>query len=118
MKTKFNRYAAMLKMHGLALDAGFEESKHPRASNGQFGSGGGSRKSTPDWKKHKEQYASGGGPQKGKLNRPMKVTNRLHPSKMSHSEIARELKTVAPGSKRHKELQQHSAPVTGSSNKE
>lgn len=39
MKKPLNIYRAMLVIHG--RDAGFEESKHPRANNGQFGSGGG-----------------------------------------------------------------------------
>ena len=45
MKKPINIYRAMLVIHG--MDAGFEEGKHPRASNGQFGSGGGGSKEDP-----------------------------------------------------------------------
>lgn len=54
--------ASELSRRSMAKDAGFNENDHPRANNGQFGSGGGSKKSEPvDVPTKKKLWSQGGG---------------------------------------------------------
>lgn len=62
--------AAMRRFFRMAFDAEFVEADHPRAANGQFGSGGGKSSKTPETKSKKDQYAKGGTDEYGQERAP------------------------------------------------